>query len=280
MMRACLATRIITRVRCTPRDGGRALSWTMRANASRPASGPARGDRLLLGSGTEADNLAILGAARLRPRAARRLQRDRTSRGACARSRHCEAEGYEITLLPVDRTGPRRPGNVSQRRCGPRRSLASIMYANNEIGTVQPIAELARDRAPTRRALSHRRRAGARLVAARRGVRWASTCSRLSAHKFDGPKGVGAALRARWSVDLLRSCTAVVKSSGGAPGPRTSPVPPEPGRGARAGRVGAGGKWAASCRPARPPRSRHPSRRSRTSASTGRALRASQSIAT
>ena len=66
------------------------------------------------------------------------------------------------------------------------------MHANNEVGTIQPIAELAAHRPRARRAVPHRRRAGGRQDPDRRRARSASTCCRSPAHKFYGPKGVGA----------------------------------------------------------------------------------------
>ena len=66
------------------------------------------------------------------------------------------------------------------------------MHANNEIGTIQPVAELARIAHAHGALVPHRRRPVGRQDPGRRPARSASTCCRLSAHKFNGPKGAGA----------------------------------------------------------------------------------------
>ena len=67
--------------------------------------------------------------------------------------------------------------------------LISIMAANNEIGTIEPIAEIGAVCPGARRALPHRRGAGRGPRAHRRGRHGTSTCSRLSGHKFHGAQG-------------------------------------------------------------------------------------------
>ena len=76
--------------------------------------------------------------------------------------------GWRTTLLPVGRIGHRGARTRCGRRSRTRRRSSSVMHANNEIGTIQPIAELARHRARARRALSHRRGAVGRQDPGRR----------------------------------------------------------------------------------------------------------------
>ena len=111
--------------------------------------------------GTESDNFALAGRRRGaradRPPAPHRQQHRARGR---ARSR-CEAlarRGWRTTLLPVGQPGIVDPAALARRARPTIRRSCRVMHANNEIGTIQPIAELARHRARARRALSHRRR--------------------------------------------------------------------------------------------------------------------------
>jgi cysteine desulfurase len=100
-----------------------------------------------------------------------------------------EKHGFEVTVLPVDQFGRVSPDAVA-RAMRPDTVLVSIMAANNEIGTIQPVAEIA--------AIAHEHgtlfhtdavQAGAYLDVSA-GKLEADLLS-LSAHKFYGPKGVG-----------------------------------------------------------------------------------------
>jgi cysteine desulfurase len=93
--------------------------------------------------GTESANLAILGTARLLKPRGRHIITSAIEHHAVLRC--CEylaqREGFEVTFLPVDREGLVSPGSLAK-ALRPDTILVSIMAANNEIGTIQPVAEL------------------------------------------------------------------------------------------------------------------------------------------
>ena len=93
--------------------------------------------------GTESDNWAIKGFARANAAKGKHLITSAIEHHAVLHA--CEAlekEGFEVTYLPVDEHGLVRPADF-EAAIRPDTTLASIMFANNEIGTIEPVAALA-----------------------------------------------------------------------------------------------------------------------------------------
>jgi len=95
------------------------------------------------GGVTESANLAIMGTARLLKSKGRHIVTSAIEHHAVLRGCEylAEQEGFEVTILPVDREGLVSPDSLAK-ALRPDTILVSVMAANNEIGTIQPVAEL------------------------------------------------------------------------------------------------------------------------------------------
>ncbi|MBI3458668.1 cysteine desulfurase [Candidatus Azambacteria bacterium] len=101
-------------------------------------------------SGTEANNLAILGIARKLKTKSEKLKTNGhiivskiEHKSILESCRQLEKEGFEVTYLSVDSEGLVNPQEV-KKALRPETILVSVMYVNNEIGTIQPIKEIAK----------------------------------------------------------------------------------------------------------------------------------------
>ncbi|MBS3983994.1 MAG: cysteine desulfurase NifS [Selenomonadales bacterium] len=140
--------------------------------------------------GTEADNIAIQGLALARNKDGRHIITSKIEHHAVLDTCHfLESQGYEVTYLPVDEHGLVSVADF-EAALRPDTILATIMHANNEMGTIQPIKEMA--------AIARAKKISFHTDAVQTvgsipvdvkdlGVDMMS----FSAHKFYGPKGIG-----------------------------------------------------------------------------------------
>jgi cysteine desulfurase len=153
--------------------------------------GVAPAELIFTGSGTESDNLALLGLARaLKAKGKTRIVTSAIEHHAVLNAvRELGREGFEVTFLSPGRDGRIDAGEAA-RAIGPDTGLVSIMWVNNETGVIQPVEEIgqaARDAG----AFMHVDAVQALGILPVRPSDMPVDLMSFSAHKIGGPKGIG-----------------------------------------------------------------------------------------
>ena len=180
-----------------PHSEDHALGWQARASVDL-ARGRVAGaigalpEEVIFTSGaTEADNIAVLGAALGAPEARRRILVSAIEHKAVLEAAAAaERQGFHVERLPVTSSGVIDLDVLSQ-RLGPDIAVVSVMAVNNEIGVIQPVVEIAKRVAPTG-AFLHTDATQAPAAMAVDVLSWNVDAASFSSHKVYGPKGVGA----------------------------------------------------------------------------------------
>ncbi|AWP22955.1 cysteine desulfurase NifS [Acidiferrobacter sp. SPIII_3] len=190
------------------------------------------------GGATEANNLAIQGVVRALPGRRHLVTSAIEHPSVLAPIKTLEAQGWDVTIVPVDPYG-RVPVAAVARAVREDTALVSIMHANNETGTLQPVRDIAAV-AHARGALMHTdaaQSAGKVILDVHAlGVDFLT----LAGHKFYAPKGVGALYRAAAAPPLVPILFGAGQEAGMRPGTENVPAIVALGRAAQLAQDGLG----------------------------------------
>jgi len=153
---------------------------------------------IFTGGGTESDNLAVKGISWARAKAGRRrIVASAVEHHAVLDAVHwLREQGWAVTWLPVDEHGSVSPAGLTEALAGDDVALVTVMWANNEVGTLQPIAELSKVAAAAGVLLHTDAIQAVGQVPVDFAASGVAALS-VSGHKLGGPIGVGALLLAR-----------------------------------------------------------------------------------